>query len=48
MTLSPANRAGPHIQFLAEISRLLNDESVREKILSATSADEIYDTILPS
>ena len=48
MTLSPANRAGPHIQFLAEISRLLNDEPVREKILNATSADEIYDTILGS
>ncbi|MFT5496987.1 MAG: fructose-specific phosphotransferase system IIA component [Kiritimatiellia bacterium] len=46
MTISPANRAGPHIQFLAEISRLLNEEHIREKILAAGSADEIYDTIL--
>ena len=46
MTISPANRAGPHIQFLAEISRLLNEEHIREKILNASSPVEIYDTIL--
>jgi len=41
MTLSPLNRAGPHIQFLAEIGRMLGDEETRSKILSANSTDEI-------
>lgn len=41
MTLSPLNRAGPHIQFLAEIGRLVGDDSTRAKILAATTADEI-------
>ncbi len=41
MTLSPLNRAGPHIQFLAEIGRLVGDETTRTKILSAATADEI-------
>lgn len=41
MTISPASRTGPHIQFLAEISRILNDASLREQILSATTADQI-------
>jgi PTS system nitrogen regulatory IIA component len=41
MTLSPLNRAGPHIQFLAEIGRLVGDEATRARILSATAADEI-------
>lgn len=46
MTVSPANRAGPHIQFLAEISRLLNDEAVRKKIVGAQSSEEIYDIVI--
>jgi PTS system nitrogen regulatory IIA component len=41
MTLSPENRTGPHIQFLAEISRQLNDPSVRDRLLQANTADEI-------
>ena len=41
MTLSPENRAGPHIQFLAEISKLLGSETLREKLIQAGSADEI-------
>jgi mannitol/fructose-specific phosphotransferase system IIA component (Ntr-type) len=45
MTLSPDTRTGPHIQFLAEISRQLSDASVRERILAATTPDEIL-TIL--
>lgn len=42
MTVSPANKTGPHVQFLAEISRLLRDNSQRERLLNAESADEIY------
>ena len=41
MTLSPTKRAGPHVQFLAEISRLLNDGSVREQIINATTKEEV-------
>lgn len=43
LTVSPANRAGPHIQFLAEISRLLNRSEIRQKLLDATTVDEIYE-----
>ncbi|HKL22316.1 MAG TPA: PTS sugar transporter subunit IIA, partial [Tichowtungia sp.] len=32
MTLSPENRTGPHIQFLAEISKLLGSANLREKL----------------
>ena len=45
MTISPVNRTGPHIQFLAEISRLLNEESVRKKIIEADSEEAILDFI---
>ena len=45
ITLSPSKRAGPHIQFLAEISRLLNDEAVRERLLKAQSAEELLETL---
>jgi PTS system nitrogen regulatory IIA component len=41
MTLSPENRAGPHIQFLAEISKLLGSEDLRKKLVAAESTDEI-------
>ena len=45
MTLSPENRAGPHIQFLAEISRALSRPDLREKLLNAASADEILNLL---
>ncbi len=41
MTLSPLNRAGPHVQFLAEIGRILGDEEVRKKVLAAKTPAEI-------
>ena len=43
MTLSPTKRAGPHIQFLAEVSRLLNEPDIRDRVLNATSKDEIIE-----
>ena len=46
MTLSPENRTGPHIQFLAEISRQLNDPSIRERLLQATTTDEILNILM--
>jgi mannitol/fructose-specific phosphotransferase system IIA component (Ntr-type) len=45
MTLSPENRAGPHIQFLAEISKLLSRPELRVKLLTATTADEILSLV---
>lgn len=45
MTISSALRAGPHLQYLAEISRLLSVPAIREQILQAATAQEIV-TIL--
>lgn len=45
MTLSPENRAGPHIQFLAEISKVLSHPELREKLLKASGADEILNLL---
>jgi len=41
MTISPASRSGPHIQFLAEVSKVLRDAPSREKLLAATCAEDI-------
>ena len=41
MTISPASHSGPHIQFLAEISRLLNHEDIRNEILKSESPDQV-------
>lgn len=46
LTLSPASTAGPHIQFLAEISRLLSQAPLREKILTSTTKQEVLDLFL--
>ena len=46
MTVSPNSRTGPHIQFLAEISRPLNDASIRAKLLAATSREEVLNLVL--
>ncbi len=45
LTLSPANRAGPHIQFLAEISRQLNEPAIRKRILEATQKEDVIDIL---
>ncbi len=45
MTLSPASKAGPHIQFLAEISSLLRDEEARELLLQSATPAEAYATL---
>jgi len=45
ITLSPENRAGPHIQFLAEISKVLSRPELREKLLNAVTADEIFNLL---
>lgn len=45
MILSPLHTSGPHVQFLAEISRLLKDEESRNEILSAASEEEILSVL---
>lgn len=45
MTLSPVNRSGPHVQFLAEISQLLTDSEKRARLLSAKSSEEVLDIL---
>ena len=45
MTLSPASRTGPHIQFLADISRTLHDPVVRQQVLDATSEEELLEIL---
>ncbi|MDR2491413.1 MAG: PTS sugar transporter subunit IIA [Spirochaetaceae bacterium] len=41
MTLSPLEKTGPHLQFLAEISLLFKSSEKRADILKAASAEEI-------
>lgn len=41
MTLSPLTRSGPHVQFLADISRVLTSEGMREKLINANTEDEL-------
>jgi PTS system nitrogen regulatory IIA component len=41
MTLSPVEKTGPHLQFLAEISLLFKSSEKRQEILGATSAEAV-------
>lgn len=41
LTLSPRDGTGPHVQFLAEISRLLKDAKLRKKMLKAKNDEEL-------
>lgn len=48
LTISPATKAGPHIQFLAEISRLLSQETKREQLLACTTQQQVLDLFINS
>ena len=41
MTLSPVEKTGPHLQFLAEISLLFKSGEKRQEILSASSPEDV-------
>jgi PTS system nitrogen regulatory IIA component len=41
MTLSPVEKTGPHLQFLAEVSLLFKSAEKREEILNAKTPEEI-------
>ncbi len=45
MTLSPEKRAGPHMQFLAEVSRLVSQPAERDRLLAARTHAEIYEQL---
>ncbi|VGO17337.1 PTS system fructose-specific EIIABC component [Pontiella desulfatans] len=45
MTVSPTKRTGPHIQFLAEVSRLISQPAEREKLLAAKTHGDIYEIL---
>jgi PTS system nitrogen regulatory IIA component len=47
MTLSPPEKTGPHLQFLAEVSQLFKNPEQRQAVLDAKSADELLAIILP-
>jgi len=41
MTLSPVDKTGPHLQFLAEISLLFKSAEKRQEILNANSPEDV-------
>jgi fructose-specific phosphotransferase system IIA component len=43
---SPPDKTGPHIHALARISRLMQIEKFRQQMLTAESAQQIYDAIV--
>lgn len=45
MTVSPAKRTGPHIQFLAEVSRLISRPNEREQLLASKTHADIYELL---
>ena len=45
MTLSSVSRTGPHIQFLSEISQVLNDPERRDRLLKAQTTGEVMDIL---
>jgi fructose-specific phosphotransferase system IIA component len=45
LLVSPADQTGPHIQALARISRLMLDESFKQALETAASAEQLYELI---
>jgi PTS system nitrogen regulatory IIA component len=41
MTLSPIDRVGPHVQFLAEISKVIKTADARDRMLQAKTPQEV-------
>ncbi len=47
MTLSPPEKTGPHLQFLAEVSLLFRSEEKRQAILRSKDAAELLEVLKP-
>lgn len=45
MTLSPPEKTGPHLQFLAEVSMLFRSEEKRQAIFNAATPQEVLDIL---
>ena len=45
LLVAPEDSAGAHLKALARISRLLKDESFRQRLMRATTAADLYRTI---
>lgn len=45
MTVSSINYTGPHMEYLAEISKLLDNHAVRQRVLKTETAEEIVDVL---
>lgn len=45
MTISSISRTGPHIQFLSEISQVLNDPEKREALLKAETTSQVIEVL---
>lgn len=45
MTLSSINRAGPHVRFFSEVSKLLRDPAKRDRLLAAASPKEVLEIL---
>ena len=45
MTLSPVEKTGPHLQFLAEVSLLFKSADKRDEILQAKTPDEVLEIL---
>ncbi|MDD3367156.1 MAG: PTS sugar transporter subunit IIA [Sphaerochaetaceae bacterium] len=41
MTLSPIDRVGPHVQFLAEVSTVIKTKEARQQLLAAKTAQDV-------
>ena len=48
MTLSPISDSGPHIQYLSEISKLLNQPVLRQSMLEATTEADMLSILTGS
>ena len=42
LLMTPENSTGPHLKVLARISKILKNETFRERLLAASSGDDIY------
>lgn len=47
MTLSPPEKTGPHLQFLAEVSMLFRSEEKRQALLAAGTAEDVLRILTP-
>ena len=46
LLLSPLDQIGPHIQAIAQISRLMTDQKLKNKLLNSGSAKDLYQHII--